>query len=375
MVRPNEIYLNRIISELGPEALAEVAGLPSSQAALFQVHVRTVSHPGIHPVGVAHIRNGSASAFVFAKVQRTDYSGHQTLERELHFLSEVGPLISAENPALRCPSPIAYYPERGLLLMEFVSGRSLKHHLFDINYGISSAGSLNLAQLLENAGQWLGRLHRLTMRSDSGNPLEWALSELERPRTVDIFHRYSQKDSHEELLTILRRYLDRNPTFIRNLCQVHGEFTPIHVMVAADAIYVVDFGNSKSGFVHEDVGLFTGFYDCLLPWRAAIGEIRVNLKRQKELFFKGYFEQAPVVFGPADTAIMRWVRLISSARMLEGSTHRYKGIGNHAYHLLTQRILNITFAAHCREELAFLRNLPADVFDEESYPVHGQTRR
>ena len=374
MVRANEIYLNRVISELGPEALAEVAGLPASQATLSQVQVRTVSHPGIHPVGVAHIRTGSASALVFAKVQRSDYSGHQTLERELHFLSEVGPLISAENPALRCPSPIAYYPERGLLLMEFVPGRSLKHHLFDLNYRIHPAGNLSLPQLLESAGQWLGRLHRLTTQSERGNPLEWVLHELERPRTAEVFRKYSQKDSYDELLTILRRYMDRNPNFSRNLCQVHGEITPIHVMVAADAIYVVDFGSSKQGFVYEDVGLFIGFYDCLLPWRAAAGAIRVNLKKQKELFFKSYLEHTSAVFGPADLAIMRWVRLISSARMLEGSGRRYKGIGNQAYFRLAQRLLNRSFAAHCREELAILRNIPLDIFDEEPHPVHGHAR-
>jgi tRNA A-37 threonylcarbamoyl transferase component Bud32 len=373
VVRPNEIYLNRIISELGPEALAEVAGLPSSQAALFQVHVRTVSHPGIHPVGVAHIRNGSASACVFAKVQRSDYSGHQTLERELQFLSEVGPLISAENPMLRCPSPVAYYPERGLLLMEFVPGRSLKHHLFDLNYRISSTRNLSLPQLLEGAGQWLGKLHRLTMQNNSGNPLEWVLHELERSRTVEVFERYSQKKNYQELLSILRRYLDRNPGFRRNMCQVHGEFTPIHVMVAADAIYFVDFGNSKPGFVYEDVGLFTGFYDCLLPWRAAAGAARLNLNKQKEIFLKGYLQQAPAAFGPQDKAILRWVRLISSARMLEGSGRRYRGIGNRAYLRLSQRILHGTFAAHCREELEMIRNIPMDIFDEEPSAVHGHT--
>ena len=149
---------------------------------------------------------------------------------------------------------------------------------------------------------------------------------------------------------------------------VHGEFTPIHVMIAAPAIYVVDFGNSEPGFAYQDVGLFTGFYDCLLPWRAAAGAIRVNLKRQKELFLKGYREQAPHVFGPADMAIMRWVRLISSARMLEGSGRRYKGIGENAYNQLTRRILTSTFAAHCREELAALRNIPMNIFDEEAIP-------
>jgi tRNA A-37 threonylcarbamoyl transferase component Bud32 len=301
---------------------------------------------------------------MFAKVQRTDYNGGQNLEREVRFLSDVAPLITAENPALRCPDPIAYYPDRGLLLMEFVPGDSLKRHLFEIQLGTNPTGRLNLAQLLKCTGQWLGSMHRLTQQSESGNPLEWLLQQSESARTREIFLRYSQKDNYDEMLSILRRCLDLNPNFRRNLCQVHGEFTPIHIMVANDAIYVVDFGNSKLGYAYEDVGLFAGFYDCLLPWRVAAGAFRIRLDRQKELFLNGYLEQAPSVFRPADTAIMRWVRLISFARMLNGGERRYTGWGRWAYSRLALRILRHNFTAVCRTELTALREMRVDIFDE-----------
>lgn len=374
MSKANEIYLNKVLSELGPEALAGVAGLAASTPpARTQLRVRTVGHQGVHPVGVAQVTSGHASARMFAKVQRPDYRGAQTLEREMHFLSDVGPRIAAEDPALRTPRPIALYQDRGLLLMEFVPGQSMKHHLFHVQYGLH-AGSASATQLLRSSGQWLGRLHRLTQQSTTGNPLEWLLYELERARTADAFSRHAQEAIHDELLSILGRFLKRKPDFRRHQCQVHGEFTPLHVLVAGDAIYVVDFGTSTTGFVYEDVGLFTGFYDCLLPWRAAVGAMRINLMQQKQIFLDAYFGQAPARFGPADIAIMRWVRLISSARMLDGTVRRYTGGGKQAYHRLARRILRDRFAANCRAEIAELRNLPPGLFDEEFLPAPAAHR-
>jgi tRNA A-37 threonylcarbamoyl transferase component Bud32 len=369
----NARYLFSVLSGLGPEALVELAGLRSSEQTHSKVRVQALSRPGVHPVGVVHISNGLASTCMFAKVQRTDYRGGQNLEREWRFLSDMAPLITAENPALRSPNPIAYYPERGLLLMEFVPGDSLKQHLFEVKFGINPTGSLKLAQLLKHTGQWLGSMHRLTQQSESGNPLEWLLQESESARTREVFLRYSRKDTYDEMLSILRRWLDLKPNFRRNLCQVHGEFTPIHVMVANDAIYVVDFGNSKLGYVYEDVGLFASFYECLLPWRAAMGAIRVRLDMQKELFLSGYFEQAPADFRPADIAIMRWVRLISFARMLDGGERRYTGWGKWAYSRLAQNILHGRFTALCRIELAALKEMSADVLDEEPHAEQVST--
>ncbi len=365
MLRANEIYLSDLLAELGPEALARAVGLESPEPAKLQVGVHSVSRPGLHPVGVIQISNGSASTKVFAKVQRADYHGAQTIQREFDFLSDVAPLISARNPCLRAPRPVAYYRDSGLLLMEFVAGHSLKDHIFEMNLSRKAHRGINLARLLRFSGEWLGHLHSSTLQSESGNPLEWVLQQFTNERTVDVFLRYSQKESYNELLSILRDCIDRNPEFDRNLCVVHGEFTPIHVMVSGEAIYVVDFGYSKLGYPYEDVGLFTGFYDCLLPWRRAAGGMRLRLEKQKRSFLKGYFEHAPFQFNSADMAIMRWVRLISSARMLHRTLRRSDGLGKWAYSRLGQQISGSNFAAHCREELALLREA-CTVFAEES---------
>ena len=369
MDRENELYLVSVLASLGTDALLDAAGLSSVQRTRSHVHVQALDRPGIHPVGVVHVTNGSEKASVFAKAQRADYHGAQNLQREFQFLSETGPRISAENRALRSPKPIAYYPERGLLLMEFVSGDSLKKHLFDFGSGVHPTSHSNLAQLLKSTGRWLGALHRLTQQSASGNPLEWLLGAFESKRIREIFEKYSQKGQYEEILSILRRCTEGKPQFRRNLCEVHGEFTPIHVIVGKDGIYVVDYGNTKTGYVYEDIGLFDSFYDCLLPWRSIAGTMRVRISRQKELFHHGYFEQAPSAFNTADLIIMSWVRLLSLARILEGNERRYSGLGKWAYSHVALFNLRNKFISRCSVELASLRNIQLDIFDKDPQPL------
>jgi tRNA A-37 threonylcarbamoyl transferase component Bud32 len=364
--KENNLYLICVLSQLGPEALLNVAGLRSSLPTGSKVYVRALHEPGVHPAGVVHLSDGELTTSLFAKVQKANYTGVQNLERELHFLTNVAPRITAESPMLRSPLPIAYYPQNRLLLMEFVHGKSLKHHLFDVI--VNPAPRRNLAELLHCAGRWLGSLHRLTRKTTVGNPLQWLLQEFESKRTLEAFRLFSLKDSYSELHLILEKCLNANQAFRRNLCDVHGEFTPIHVMVAGDAIYVVDFGNSREGYAYEDVGLFESFYDCLLPWRAAAGSYRMNLQTQKELFLRGYFDESAAPFCPADKAIMRWVRLISFARMLNGGQRRYDGWSKWAYSRIALGTLRSRFARLCRNELTALREIRPGTFEEEAYP-------
>ena len=363
--RANNLYLICVLSQLGPEALLNVAGLSSSLPTASKVYVRALHEPGVHPAGIVYLSDGELTTSLFAKVQKNNYTGVQNLERELHFLTHVTPLITAENPMLRSPIPVAYYPDRRLLLMEFVPGDSLKHHLFDVIF--NPTPRRNLAELLQCTGQWLGSLHRLTRKGTIGNPLQWLLDEFEAKRTSEAFELFSLKDSYDELGVILKGCLNANPDFRRPLCDVHGEFTPIHVMVAGDAIYVVDFGNSREGYFYEDVGLFESFYDCLLPWRAAAGSYRMNLDTQKELFLRGYFDESAMEFCPADRAIMRWVRLISFARMLNGGQRRYNGWSRWAYSRIALGALRKKFFHLCRTELAALKEIRPNTFEEPSY--------
>lgn len=363
MQRENDLYLRCVLSQLEPSSLLDVTGLTFDHAVRPEIRVRPVSEPGIHPTGVVQITDGCVKTSLFAKVEKADYNGCQLLEQELHVLTSAARLVSEENPALRSPIPVAYYPERRLLLMEFVPGESLKHYIFDIR--APRTARRDPAELVRQAGRWLGSFHRLTLGSVSGNPLEWLLQEFDSTRTLEAFVVYSLRDAYDELLVILHRFLDLNPAFQRKLCNVHGEFTPIHVMVTEDAIYVVDFGNSRVGYGYEDVGLFDCFYECLLPWRALIGSRRMKLQMQREVFLRGYFEQAPARFGAADEAIMRWVRLISVARILHGGQSRYSGWSRWAYSRLALRSLKDRFTQLCHTELSALRNLQRNTFNED----------
>ncbi len=366
MEKANELYLSAVLSGLGPEALVEVAGLSPSGPDRSSVYVQSLSRPGIHPVGVVHVSNGTDSIALFAKVQRSDYRGAQDLEREMRFLTDVGPLIATENPGLRCPTPVAYYPERGLLLMEFVPGESLKNLLFELKIELGAPAKTNLARLLQCTGRWLGSLHKVTQQEETGSPLEWILQEFENKRTQAVFQRLSQLTEYQEFLSILRKCLAQNPGFRRNLCRLHGEFTPIHVMVGENAIYSVDFGNNKVGYAHEDVSLFLSFYDCLLPWRAAAGAMRIGLAKQKDLFLNAYHDQASRSFGPADAAIMSWMRLICFGRIFEGGDRRYKGMSKLFYSAVALRSLRASFTSICQAELTSLRALPPDAFSMDS---------
>jgi aminoglycoside phosphotransferase (APT) family kinase protein len=327
--------------------------------------VRHAGEGGVHPAGIVQIANGVVRKSLFAKVEKPDYRGGQDIQREFHYLANIGPLITAEHPTLRSPQPISYDSVQRLLLMEFVPGDSLKHCTFDLTR--NQIAKDNLTELLQQVGRWLGSFHRLTLQSTSGNPLEWLLQEFTKKRTLDAFVLYSMKETYDEMLSILKRCLTLKPAFQRKQCVVHGEFTPIHVMDANGAIYVVDFGNSRVGYPYEDVGLFQSFYDCLFPWRAFIGSSRIRLRMQKELFLQGYFEQSAVPFSNADRAIMRWVRLISFARMLHGGKSRYAGWGGWAYSQLARCTLRANFIRLCQTELAALKVIPPDVFQEDPY--------
>ncbi len=362
MLRTNDLYLTRLLSRIGRKTLLDLAGLRHADSARSKAYVRPLTRPGVHPAATVHVTDGLESATFFAKAQRVGYRGAQSLEKELNFLSNVAPLITAENPTLRSPLPIAYYPEPGLLLMEFIPGHSLKHHLFDLSFTHSERP--DLPELLQHTGRWLGSLHRLTLNTICGNPLEWLLREFTNERTVEAFTLYSLKDSYTEMLSILNSCHERNPHFQRRLCSVHGEFTPIHVMVANEAIYVVDFGNSRLGYLYEDIGLFEAFYDSLQPWRAFMGSYRLKLQEQKGLFLRGYLEQSPAAFTAADMAIMRWVRLISLARMLNGRQRRYNGWQKWMYSRLALSTLRKRFIEASTAELNAMRRLPPDVFDD-----------
>jgi len=227
------------------------------------------------------------------------------LRIETDILNTITPRIAEENPAARTPRVLAYAPQRELLLMEKVSGKSLKSFLSDLSGGSSS----RLSSLLQLSGEWLGRFHTLTEQAEGHNPLEWLMQRFKKPSVQIAFAVCSQREAYSELLGLIDMFRDLRPALTRNLCRVHGEFTPLHVIVQDDAVYIIDFASSHLGFVYEDLALFTAFYDGLLPWRVITGSQLLNFASQKDLFNKAYAYHAPWKFQYEDDLLMRFARL------------------------------------------------------------------
>lgn len=367
-------YLRSLIKAVEPD-LAARAGLGRGAFAP-QPSIRLVPlrRPGIHPVGIVEVESEAGGRRWFAKADSPQYTGGQSLKIESYFLTHVAPLIAAENPDLRSPRVVAYYADRELLVMEAVEGTSLKEHLFDFK----GAERRDLPRLVGLTGEWLGRLHRLTADA-AANPLEWLITEFEAAKISGGLAECGLQDLHADILSRLQRALECAPDFERATCTVHGEFTPLHVLVSGESIYVVDFGTSRLRFPYEDVSLFTTFYEGLMPWRLAAGTLRVGLRRQKRLFLDSYFAHAPFTFGEADHVIMSCLRIRSLVHLLSGWQKKNPRWGRTFLSNVASQWLRRSLAGACQDALFLLSETPESAFhiqagvadDQGAFVVNG----
>lgn len=342
--------LTETVEELREDILQQIspvaaAGPPSS------VKVFPLSHQTMHDVASVEIgQNGSAVRF-FAKSDLADYGGPQRLETEEYVLRHIAPEIWQANARTRCPQVLAFFPERKLLLLELVDGKSLKELLF--NVGTSHS---NLPDLLALSGEWLGRFHALT-QSEQANPFEWLEGSFAEQKVRDVFRNCGVADLYPTLAKLLEQFRRDYPDFRRPLCRLHSEFTPLHVLVRNDVIYVIDFGSSRLGFGYEDVATFTTFFDILLPWRAVAGSLRLPLAQQKDIFRESYFAHRQQTFGVPDNIVMRFAYLQAMAHHESCRENIPASPAAAVYATAGRAWVRRRFAALARRELAYLRQL------------------
>jgi tRNA A-37 threonylcarbamoyl transferase component Bud32 len=343
-------HLLDVVDEM-KEDIAKQLQLDVSQTGAPVITSRLLPRRAVHSLAALEIGNNGDAFRCFAKGNLPNYRGPQRLDVEDHILRHIAPKIWEANASARSPRVLAFFPDRELLILEMVDGETLKSLLFDV--GITSSGVPNLLRL---AGEWLGRLHALT-RQGQGDPFLWLESSFAEKKVEKAFRDCSVGNLYPALSKLLQQFRRSYPDFVLPLCQLHGEFTPLHVLVSGNTIYVIDFGSSHAGFGYEDVAFFTTFYNGLLPWRAAAGSLRLSLRQQKNLFMESYFAHCGQTFGPADDVVMRFARLQAMAHHescweLNRETwvaSIYSGIG--------RRWVRRRFAALARQEFASLQRM------------------
>lgn len=355
---PAQDHLTCVIQSVANDLLTLVDPIVPPQDGPVQVNVRSLKRSYIHCVGVVEVPGTNVRCF--AKARKPRYVG-QDLRNEAKFLSSIAPEITSQNPLLRTPAMIAYYGDHDLLLMEFIAGRSLKQHLFDFR----PSNTANISKAVELSGEWLARLHCLTRQDATINPLESLLHSFEKDYVQKIFERCSLDDCHSQIVALLHEYLRLNPGFQRHQCTTHGEFTPLHVLVSGAGICVVDFGSSRPGLPHDDIALFTGFWDSLLPWRMGAGKVRLRFADPKKLFLDSYFKHAGWNLTAADALLMRFTRIKALIRLLASWDQKMNALPGVLHSSFWNLWFLPRFAAACRRELDLLSSHPATVLEQQ----------
>jgi hypothetical protein len=335
------------------EILAGIT-LHEPQSVPATVRVCPIEERSVHEIATLEVAGSSAVACYFAKATVPGYAGSQDLAAESRILADLGPRMAALNRKTRCPAVIAFFPEEKLLIEEFVRGQTLKALLFDF-----PPAHADLGRLLSLSGEWLANFHRSTQRGYA-NPLDWLWGEIHSRQLTDAFRRCSIPELYPVVVQLLRHFRQQYPNLYRPLCQVHGEFTPLHIMVQNEDLYVIDFGSSHRGFPCEDLARFSTFYEGLLPWRGAIALLRFPVARQINVFLESYAAHAGFLANLEDDVVNRFARLCAMAHQQlcwerEPRSYREKGPLK-IRQIWTRR----RFASLARRELTHLQQLADD---------------
>jgi Ser/Thr protein kinase RdoA (MazF antagonist) len=257
----------------------------------------------------------------------------------------IGPQMSAGNPDTRCPEMLAYYPDRGLMLLEFVDG----HRLDTLQLGLARSSAHDLSRLTGLCGEWLARFHALTRLPEEANPFETLTESFRRAPPWLVHQDVETYDEVRRLAEALRR---RFPDFKQPLCMIHGEFAPYHILVRDSAIHVIDFGSSRKGYPFEDLTFFTSFYDSRLPWRRLVGAIRIDFEEEKGRFLESYRHYSGA-FDDRMESVMRLSRIHAMARYVTavGAKDTWRAA---CYSRIAQPWVRRLFWNVCREELEAL---------------------
>ena len=275
---------------------------------------RRLRHRGSHEIVLVH--TSSRDLIVKRPRPRNTPGRLETLRRraevEHHALSEIAPRISAIDPALRCPRPLGYDPDAGVLFLERVEGDSLQSILFGLG---RAAHRERIARVLRLSAEWLARLHAVTRSEDERHPFDWVLSELAFPETERVLRAYAGERAYRELERLATGFRGEYPEFRRPLCRIHGLFLPYHVLADDVGIHVIDLEASRLGFPHEDLGLFIAYYDLCAPWRRLIAEKRMPISEQIALWWRAYTGSDEPAPGP-ERLLRRFTRVLGLARFV-----------------------------------------------------------
>jgi aminoglycoside phosphotransferase (APT) family kinase protein len=271
------------------------------------------------------------------------------MDTEHRVLSEVTPLITAANPRLRAPRVIAHYPERSVLVLEFVPGVTLSTMLFSAR---PPRTTISVTQALGLAAEWLARLHRLTETAVAGGAFASLAETFAKPTIARLVETHIGPETYDEIVRLLGRFAARYRDDHDSRCVLHGEYAPYHLIVGEEDVSVIDLASSRTGYRYEDLAFFLASYDALFPWRGFLGGLRLPAAEQQRLFMDAYAAASDGLTEPTRVAtafgrIVAFARFASRTAGRDTWKRRILSYGTRSW-------VRRAFRRVCREQLALL---------------------
>lgn len=224
---------------------------------------------------------GGKQKRLLAKGAPTGNIGNQDLHVEYQLLSEICPKIDGSQASSCSPRIVAYYPERNLLVREWVQGRSLMSAL------VSPGAFFPVRETLWRVGEWLGALHAATWGREHGNPCDFLLEYFCRPNVAASIHSWLGPKAYDELLALVEK-VTRRDAGQTPLVITHHDFSPANVMITESGFQIIDFASARPGFAYHDITLFKCFYEILPFWKRRLMSRQEPIDVQVDVFMDGY---------------------------------------------------------------------------------------
>ncbi len=169
-------------------------------------------------------------------------------QQQFSALDRCHPDMTDASQRLKVPKVFLVSPQHRLLVMEWINGTSLHHHLW--NPGIKKQ---HLAAQLHQVGAWLRKYHDVSQPESS----QTKISELLKPLNKNIGDTgdlpVSQVGFFPSAMAFLQ-CLEKSGTVLPAFdAVVHGDFTPANILLTGDRIYGLDIWGTVRRSIYHDV--------------------------------------------------------------------------------------------------------------------------
>jgi Ser/Thr protein kinase RdoA (MazF antagonist) len=244
----------------------------------------------------------------WASAETAAAQGEPFARREYQALERLNRIFADHGPNLAVARPLALEPGHAAVLMDKAAGDklSLAMRWARVRPGRQKA----LRELFAACGQWLAIWHAASGRmADSAPVIARLKSEFKDELTLCMTRGLSKRTVraiYGRFGVELGGVLARQPVVV----DMHCDFASYNVLVAGEAITVIDFEGVRPGLVCEDMAYFLGMLEATPPYHLS----RKMIEDLRGSFLEGYEREAGI-----DREALDFFMLLSAVKIMARS--------------------------------------------------------